>query len=85
MGDTVKKTFSNDWEEITGLTIGVTYSLQNVNSADLFLQQVSDQPEAAEIGQRLVPSTSAKIVKEATALWVRSKTSQGIAFYNALP
>jgi len=85
MGDTVKITFSKDWVEIIGLIIGVTYSLQNVNTADLFLQQVAAQPEAAEIGKRLVPSKSATIIKEATNVWVRSKTSEGIAFYNALP
>jgi len=84
MGDTIKKTFAKGWEEITGLTTGVTYSLQNVNTADLFLQQVPTQPGAAEIGKRLEPSKSATIIKEATAVWVRSKSSKGIAFYNAI-
>lgn len=84
MGDTIKKTFTKDWEEITGLTIGVTYAFQNVNTADLFLKQVPTQPAAAEIGNRLEPSETAIIVKEATAVWVRSKSSKGIAFYNAL-
>jgi len=84
MGDTIKETFSKDWQEILGLVTGVTYSFQNVNTADLFLQQVVAQPEAAEIGKRLLPAKSATIIKEATAVWVRSKTSKGIAFYNAL-
>lgn len=85
MGDTIKKTFTKDWEEITGLTTGITYSIQNVNTADLFLQQVVTQPQTVEIGKRLEPSKSATIIKEATAVWVRSKTSKGIVFYNALP
>ncbi len=85
MGDTIKKTFTKEWEEITGLTNGVTYSFQNVNTADLFLQQVPAQPEAAETGKRLEPSKSATIIKEATAVWVRSKSGGGTAFYNALP
>lgn len=85
MGDTIKKTFTKDWEEITGLTEGVTYALQNVNTADLFLQQVVSQPAAAEIGKRVVPSEDAEIIKEATAVWIRSKSSKGIAFYNAIP
>ena len=84
MGDTIKETFTGSWKEITGLTTGVTYSFQNVNTADLFLQQVPAQPDAVEIGKRLVPSKSATIIKESTAVWVRSKTSKGIAFYNAL-
>jgi len=84
MGDTIKKTFTKDWEEITGLTIGVSYSLQNVNTADLFIKQVPTQPAAAEIGKRIEPSKSATIIKEASAVWVRSKSSKGIVFYNAL-
>ncbi len=85
MGDTIKINLTKDWVEITGLTLGVTYSLQNVNTADLFLKQVPTQPAAAEIGKRLEPSEAAIIIKEASAVWVRSKTSKGIAFYNALP
>jgi len=83
MGDTIKKTFTKDWEEITGLTTGVSYALQNVNSADLFLQEVPTQPAAAEIGKRLESSKAAIIIKEASAVWIRSKTSKGIAFYNS--
>jgi len=85
MGDTIKETFSKEWQKIDGLTTGVTYFLQNVNTADLFLQQVPLQPDVAEIGKRLVPSKSATIIKEDTDVWIRSKTSEGIAFYNSLP
>lgn len=85
MGDTVEITFTKDWEEIQALTTGVTYNLQNVNSADLFLLEEPTQPAAVKIGKRLEPSVFIGIIKEASAVWIRSKTSKGIAIYNSIP
>jgi len=82
MGDTVKEQFTNEWSEITGLTLAASYSFQNVNSEDLFLQQVPNQPGIREIGKRLKPSDTATIVKETSPVWVRSKVARGIAYYN---
>lgn len=85
MGDTVFKEFNEDWTEVTGLTLDVSYSFQNVHTADLFLQQAPTQPDDREIGKRLPPSNTALIIKEASAIWVRSKTHKGIAIYNEVP
>jgi len=85
MGDTVKITFSDSWTEITGLTTGITYVLQNVQSIEAFIQQVPVQPGAGERGKVLLPFKSVQIIKEATAVWIRAKSGGGIAFFNALP
>jgi len=85
MGDTIRITYpDNVWTQINGLTIGVTYVLQNVQNIEAFIQQVSAQPEATELGKTLLPFKSATIIKEATAVWIRSKANLGVAFYNAL-
>ena len=86
MGDTIKINYVDDsWTEITGLTEGVTYVLQNVRNIETFLKQVVSQPAVNEEGKVLLPFKSATIIKEATAIWIRSKTGNGTAFYNALP
>ena len=85
MGDTVKITFSDSWTQITGLTTGITYALQNVQSIEAFIQQVPAQPGAGERGKVLLPFKSARIIKEESPVWIRSKSGGGTAFYNALP
>jgi len=84
MGDTIRIEFTENWTEVTELVAGVSYSFQNVNSADMFIQQAPTQPGDVEIGRRLLPSKSARINKEASPVWVRSKTTKGIAVYNSL-
>jgi len=85
MGDTVRIEFvESSFTEITGLTTGETYALQNVTNIEAFLQQVPAQPGAKERGKVLLPFKSATIIKEATAVWIRSKAGDGIAFYNEL-
>jgi len=86
MGDTVRITYADDsWTEITGLTAGITYFLQNVQSIEAFIQQVPAQPGAGERGKVILPFKTIQIIKEATAVWIRSKSGGGTAFYNALP
>jgi len=86
MGDTIKIIYDdNSWTEITGLTEGVTIVLQNVRNIEALLQQVVSQPDADEEGKVLLPFKSALIIKEVTAVWIRSKVGKGTAFFNALP
>jgi len=84
MGDTIRITFAdNVFTEITGLTLGVTYDLQNIRRNEVILQQVVAQPGVDEEGKILLPFKSATIIKETAAVWIRSRSGTGIAYYNA--
>lgn len=85
MGDTIKQKLDDDWTEIEPLILGKKYSFQNVNSEDLFLQQVPLKPDAKETGFRLEPSKRARITKETSPVWARSIPKVGLAYYNELP
>ncbi len=84
MGDSVRMEVNEAWQAIPSLTLGETYGFQNTVNQSMFLQQQASAPEDSETGFELSPFKMAIITKEASDVFVRMRSGEGIAFFNQL-